>query len=92
MEGPEQKRPNPQLERWLKAFERSAAASETLANAIEGLLQIVAHPKDGLIKTFDDLGADIDTLTQEVRGLRKDLRASAKARGLSNIFELLGGS
>ncbi len=91
MDGPEQKRPNPQLERWLKAFDRSAAASEALAQAIEGLVTLIAHPKDGLIKTFDDLGGDIAELMNEVRGLRKDLRAAAKTRGLANVFDLLGG-
>jgi hypothetical protein len=91
VEGAEQKRPNPQLERWLKAFERSAAASEVLAQAIEGLVTLIAHPKDGLIKTFDDLGSDMAELTTEIRGLRKDMRAAAKTRGLANVFELLGG-
>lgn len=88
-EGP--KRPNPQLERFVKAFEQSTRSQDALAQAFEGLARLIAHNKDGLIATVDDLRGDIQNLTLEIRGLRKDLRASAKSRGLGSVFDLLGG-
>lgn len=91
MEGEGQRRLNPQLERFVRAFEKSTAAQESLATAFEGLARLIAHDKDGLIRTMDDLGDDMKALREEIRGLRKDLRSFARARGFGGLLEMLGG-
>lgn len=65
-------KPNPatnqKVERFVKAFEQSSQVNEAL-------LAQIAHPEDGLI-------ASLDELTDEIRGLREDLRAFARAGGV----------
>lgn len=92
VEGEAPRRLNPQLERFVRAFEKSTASQEALATAFEGLARLIAHDKDGLIRTIDDLRDEIGGLREEVRGLRKDLRSVARARGLGSFLEMLGGS
>jgi hypothetical protein len=95
---PEVKR---QRERFIKAFEQIAEASansatvakkqievmnkliEAVNNQTEAITSVIMAPKDGLRDVVDDL-------IQEVSGLRDDLRAIAKAGGLSSVLALFG--
>lgn len=70
------------LERFVQAFEASADAGATLKEALLTLAGILDDEKDGLITAMLDL-------TEEIRGLRQDLRTAAKAQGLGDLFNLL---
>jgi len=70
------------LERFVKAFEESSDSVATLKEAILTLAGILDDEKDGLITAMLEM-------TDEIRGLRQDLRTAAKAQGLGNLFDLL---
>jgi hypothetical protein len=72
------------IERFVQAFEESSKSGSDLAKAIEDLAGIVDDEKTGLITVMA-------VLVDEIRGLRKDLRASARAGGLKDVFDALRG-
>lgn len=75
----QQKRLNPHLERFLRAFEGSIESADRIEKAAEAIITAVVHEEDGLIPAIDEM---ID----EMRGLREDLRAIAEAGGLRAAF------
>jgi hypothetical protein len=80
------------LDELAKSVRGNAEATELKAQHFEVLLAHIAHPEDGLIKAIDDNSAEFCALTQEIRGLRKDLRDAARAGGLRGVFDRLLGS
>lgn len=75
-----------------KAVRSNAEASELKAQHFEALLGHIAHPQNGLIKAIDENSDEFVALTEEIRGLRKDLRDAARAGGIRGVFgRLLGG-
>jgi len=72
------------IERFVRAFESTSVE-------ISNLIEVLTHKEDGLIAAMDDLSGEIGSLAEEIRGLRLDMRAAAKARGLGSVFDLLRG-
>ena len=59
------------FEMFLQVFKSHAETAEHAADLAQSLIEIVDDPKDGLKAAIDDL-------SQEIRGLRTDLRAFVK--------------
>ena len=60
------------FEMFLQVFKSHAETAEHAADLAQSLIEIVDDPKDGLKAAIDDL-------SNEVRGLRVDIRTLAKA-------------
>lgn len=70
---------NRRVEKFAKAFTDAAAAGENVVKVVAEFMDVINHEQDGLISAIDDL-------SDEIRGLREDLRAMAKERGLGDIL------
>lgn len=103
MSDPNEEQIRKQRAQFIKAFEDLATATAHLAEAsanqsaitkkqmelvnkqievTNGLIEVMMMPKDGMRDVIDEV-------LEEVRGLRDDLRAVAKAGGLGALMQLL---
>ncbi len=70
--------------RFLKMFEVLGKSAMDSAEWAETLVAVVGNNDEGLVAAVADLQG-------EIRGLREDFRAAAKAGGVRALFEVLGG-
>ncbi len=79
----------PGVERFVKAFEKATISQEGLADAFDGLFEMIGHKENGLISAIDELRDSNIQLAEQIVGLRKDIRTAAQARGLVRLFDLM---
>ena len=72
------------FKRFMKLWEEQAKHTKMTAEAVDALVDVIGHEKDGLIPAVDEL-------REEIRGLREDLRKAATRGGLAGLFSALGG-
>lgn len=85
-----------QREKFVKAFDDLADATANLSTVAKKQLELMTKQievANGIIETLmmpkDGMRDVLDEAIDEIRGLRDDLRAIAKAGGLSTILSLL---